>query len=66
MPVRERGRFKAVGTIAALAALLVAGLVLADLFVDASLRSVAVRLLAAVVLALFTPVGVGTFIYAQF
>jgi hypothetical protein len=52
MPVRERGRFKAVGTIAALAAFLVAGLVLADLFVDASLRSVAVRLLAAVVLAL--------------
>ena len=52
MPVRERGRWKAVGPITALAALLVAGLVLVDLFVDASLRSVAVRLLAAVVLAL--------------
>ena len=52
MPVREPGGWKAVGTIVALAAILVAGRVLVDLFVDPSVRSVAVRLLAAVVLAL--------------
>ena len=52
MPARDRGRWTAAGRMVALAALLVAGLVLVDVFLDASARRVGARIVAAVVLAL--------------